>query len=104
MLANSTPTEYVNLSLKDTFNTRSESDAGLQRFKPRQNKFRNFESMVMSKLHQVKPTAELKTFTQQELRRLTVSIQICCEDIATQYLKQCVDPIFTVFVKRNELL
>ena len=54
--------------------TRWEYDTESNRFKPQQNKSRNFENMVMSYFQRQRPECKIECFYTRELRkRLTVS-------------------------------
>ena len=79
---------------------RYEFDAALRRFKHRLIKSHSFEKMV--KLYEWDRNAELRAFTQQELRyRLIVSVEMGFADIEAQCLKQ---RVFLSIFDRHELL
>ena len=75
MITNFTLTQFVNL-LPTGLYTRYEFDADLQRFKPRQNKPRDLEVMVMSYFRRKRPDCSVEsihtTGTQKKVRCFNV--------------------------------
>ena len=68
-----------------SFYTRYETDAGLQRFKPRHHKSRSFENVVMSHFERIRPDCRIERFnTPGNQNNIIVSEQVASVDIATQ--------------------
>ena len=85
--------------------TQWEYDAEFNRFKPQQNKSRNFENMVMSYFKDKDLTVKLRVSTPQDLRkRLIVSRQMVFAHIVILRLRLWAAFIITVHVRKHELL
>ena len=82
--------------------TRYEYDSDSQRFKPRQNKTRSFENMVMSYFQRLRPECKIESILLPEpKRKLIASVLTVFVVTAIQSLKQWVATTITVPVRRR---
>ena len=85
--------------------TRWDFDLESSRFKPRQNKTRSFENMVMSCFQRTWPECEIESFLKQaERRKLTASVMMGFVLIATLCLKPRVNLTSSLLARSCVLL
>ena len=85
--------------------TRWEYDTAFNRFKPQQNKSRNFENMIMSYFQRQRPDCKIESFYfRGTQKKMIVSRQMVFAYLVILCLRLWVASILTVYVREHDLL